>query len=44
VAHDPLTHGNKDMAPAWAPDGKRIVFTRDNILHLVDADGGNVES
>jgi hypothetical protein len=43
VAHDPLTHGNKDMAPAWAPDGS-IVFTRDNILHLVDADGGNVES
>jgi len=40
----PLTHGNKDMAPAWAPDGKRLVFTRDDILHLVDADGGHVES
>jgi len=39
-----LTHGNKDMAPAWAPDGNRLVFTRNDILHLVDADGGHVES
>ncbi|HYX89089.1 MAG TPA: hypothetical protein VE753_06950 [Gaiellaceae bacterium] len=39
-----LTGGTQDMAPAWAPDGKRLVFSRGAVLHLVDADGSNVES
>ena len=39
-----LTRGRVDMAPAWAPDGKRLVFSRDGVLHLVDADGDHVES
>jgi Tol biopolymer transport system component len=39
-----LTDGIHDMAPAWAPDGKRLVFSRNDVLHLVDADGGHVQS
>ncbi|PYO91518.1 MAG: hypothetical protein DMD62_15815 [Gemmatimonadetes bacterium] len=28
-----------DAAPAWSPDGTRIVFTRNGTLHVVNADG-----
>jgi len=28
-------------APAWSPDGQKIVYTLDQELHIVDADGTN---
>jgi Tol biopolymer transport system component len=39
-----VTSGPHDMAPAWAPDGKRLVFSRNETLFLVGADGGGVRS
>lgn len=39
-----LTSGPHDMAPAWAPDGKRLVFSRDETLTVVDADGGDIRN
>ena len=31
-------------APAWAPDGSRLVFSRGGTLHVVNADGSGIRS
>lgn len=32
-----------DADPAWSPDGARIAFTRDDVLHVMNADGTGAE-
>jgi TolB protein len=36
--------GQDDQSPAWTPDGRRIVYTRDRRLHSMDANGANKRS
>lgn len=31
-----------DGGPAWSPDGARIAFHRDLVVHVMDADGGDL--
>ncbi len=38
-----LTTGTDDTAPAWSPDGTRLAFLRAGQVHLLPADGGEVE-
>lgn len=33
-----------DASPTWSPDGSRLAFTRDGVLSLVDAYGGDPSS
>jgi TolB protein len=33
-----------DDAPRWSPDGTRILFTRNGVLHVMNADGTGVTS
>lgn len=30
-----------EIMPSWSPDSKRIVFTKDGIIRIMDADGSN---
>ncbi len=39
-----LTGPTADLDPAWSPDGTQLLFSRDGVLHVADADGGNVTS
>lgn len=38
-----LTTGSNDTAPAWSPDGSRLAFLRDGQVHLLAADGGELD-
>lgn len=33
-----------DDGPSWSPDGKRLVFTRDWVLYLINPDGSGLDS
>ena len=33
-----------DDAPSWSPDGKRVVFSRDWVLYLINPDGTGLDS
>jgi WD40-like Beta Propeller Repeat len=45
AAPEPIITGpTADLDPAYSPDGTRIVFARDGVLHTADADGSNVAS
>jgi Tol biopolymer transport system component len=37
---DPLFN-QTDLDPAWSPDATKIIFVRDGVLWVMDADGGN---
>jgi len=37
-----LTTGPHDWNPAWSPDGRQILFSRDGDLFLVNADGSDL--
>ena len=39
-----ITGPTSDGDPAWSPDGTKIVFDRDGVLHTADADGANIQS
>jgi Tol biopolymer transport system component len=36
-----LTSGHNDSFPAWSPDGRRIAFTRDGHVAVMNTDGSN---
>jgi Tol biopolymer transport system component len=38
-----LTTGHSDWAPSWSPSGTRIAFIRDGALHIMEADGSQVQ-
>jgi Tol biopolymer transport system component len=33
-----------DANPSWSPDGSRLIFTRNGVLHLINADGSGLAS
>lgn len=33
-----------EVAPSWSPDGKKIVFTKDGTIQIMDSDGSNITS
>ena len=33
-----------EIFPSWSPDGKKIVFTKGGIIHIMNADGSNMIS
>lgn len=39
-----ITGATADLNAAFSPDGTKIVFQRDGVLHTADADGGNIQS
>ncbi len=34
-----LTHGGRNEAPRWSPDGRMIVYTSNGTIHIMDANG-----
>jgi TolB protein len=42
--HPRIAGPTDDADPAWSPDGTRIVFSRDGVLHTANPDGGDVTS
>jgi Tol biopolymer transport system component len=39
-----LTRGHNDMAPSWSRNARRLVFSRDGVLTLMNADGSGIIS
>lgn len=39
----PLTDTTSAQGPSWSPDGSRILFSQDNDIWIMDADGSNRE-
>ena len=36
---DPSQFSYNDDGPTWSPDGTRLIFTRNGVLHVINADG-----
>ena len=39
-----LLHPHLDAGPQWSPDGSHLAFSRDGVVHIVNADGSNLHS
>lgn len=40
----PLTGGHQDWNPAWSPDGRQLIFSREGHLMIIRADGSDLSA